>query len=353
MNDLLNLLVCPVCDSDQRDPIPLIRDSCSLTCSKCFTIFLATGENIFRLMKPGADKKKETAAAFWGDIYTQLYSKTESISQAEFVKQLGLLEEYFKLQNHLLTTEVDFTFIKDKIILEVGSGSGAHSALLRLHGAKVISMDLTPERVFSTQRMLSNIDCSNNYMCLNADAENIPLRSNSVDMIYSNGVLHHSPNTEKCISEVERVLKPGGTAAMMLYCRTSALFYSLWFWWGLLNGSVFKAPEEQWLGKITEGIPLNQKEYNPVTRVYSRAQLYELLSKFEVLSLRKNSFDFGHFLPRGSGVLNQMIQRVTGRRKHPGGFLVYGSDGIVQSDLERFLSKNLGFDWNILVQKKI
>jgi ubiquinone/menaquinone biosynthesis C-methylase UbiE len=305
-------------------------------------------------MKKDVGKTKETAAAFWGDLYRQLYTGTESLNKLELRRQLDLLQDYFSRQHHLAVTEMDLTALTGKVVLEIGSGSGAHSALFRAHGAKVIAMDLTPERVVSTQRMVSGVDDgAGEYLCLNADAENIPLRSNSVDIVYSNGVLHHSPHTDKCIAEVLRVLKPGGVSAMMLYCRTSALFFTLWLWQGLLNGARFKRREEEWLGRITEGKPVNQEEFNPVTRVYSRPQLMELLSDFEILSLRKSSFDFGHFLPRGNGIFNNMLQSITGKRKHSGGFLVYGEDGIIHSGVEHRLSGLLGFDWNILVKKRV
>ena len=354
MKELFGLLVCPVCNAEGREFSLVSSDEHTLKCPECDSVYPVIGEKSFRIIKPNVGDVKITAAAFWGDIYQQLYSNTESLSKSELNKYLLLLEEYFKKLHHLAVTEVNLSSLAGKVVLEVGSGSGAHSALFRKHGAHVISVDLTPERVVSTQRMLSNVDGGNgDYLCLNADAENIPLLSNSVDMVYSNGVLHHSPSTEKCISEVFRVLKPGATSAMMLYCRTSALFFTLWFWYGLLNGSRFNYPEEEWLGRITEGVPLNQEEFNPVTRVYSRSQLIDLLSEFGILSLRKNSFDFGHFLPRGNGILNNLIQKITRRRKHPGGFLVYGNDGIVQSDFERLLSRAIGFDWNILIKKPL
>ncbi len=352
MNKLLEMLVCPVCKSEGSESSLVVVDEQALRCPKCASLYPAIGVQSFHIMKNEVGKTKETAAAFWGDLYRQLYTGTESLNKVEFRHQLDLLQDYFKKQHHLAVTEMDLDTLAGKVVLEIGSGSGAHSALFRAHGAKVISMDLTPERVVSTQRMVSSVDDgAGDYLCLNADAENIPLRSNSIDLVYSNGVLHHSPQTDKCIAEVHRVLKPGAISVMMLYCRTSALFFTLWLWQGLLNGARFNRPEEEWLGRITEGKPVNQEEFNPVTRVYSRSQLLALLSDFEVLSLRKSSFSFGDLLPRGSGLMNKALHSITGKRKHPGGFLVYGEDGIVHSEIEQRLSGLIGFDWNILVKK--
>lgn len=353
MNNLLEMLVCPACNSDGCECGLVVLDEHALRCPRGESIYPAMGFQSFQIMKRDVGQRKEKLAAFWGDLYRQLYSETESLNKVELRNRLGLLEDFFTIQHQLAVTEVDLGNLAGKIILEIGSGSGAHSALFRAHGARMISMDLTPERVVSSQRMLSGVDEGvGNYLCLHSDAEHIPLRSNSVDMVYSNGVLHHSPETDKCIAEVYRVLKPGGFAAIMLYCRTSALFFTLLLWQGIFNASRYRQREEEWLGSITEGKPVHQEAFNPITRVYSRSQLRSLLKNFEIVSLRKNSFDFGHCLPRGAGFLNRALQLLYGKRKHPGGFLVYGEDGNVQSSIKRWLARYLGFDWNILMKKR-
>jgi SAM-dependent methyltransferase len=352
MTQLLELLICPACGSLWNETWLSHQDGQGMKCSQCAAIYPTLGPHAFRVLATDLGKTKETAAAFWGDLYRQLYSGAESLEKKEFNRQLELLEDYFRKQHHLAATEVQLGELAGKVILEIGSGSGAHSALFRAHGATMIAVDLTPERVVSTQRMLGIVDSdAADYLCLNADAENLPLRNDSVDMVYSNGVLHHSPNTEKCLAEVHRVLKPGGVAALMLYCRSSALFFSLLLWQGLLDGSRLNQREEEWLGRITEGKPVNQEACNPITRVYDRSQLGNLLTDFEIISLRKNSFEIGHLLPRGAGRLNQALQWLYGTRKHPGGLLVYGEDANVQSGVERWLAGYLGFDWNILIKK--
>ena len=233
MNNLLEILICPVCDSAESESGLLALNEQALRCPRCETIYPAIGFQAFRILKKDVGQTKKVLASFWGDLYRQFYSKTESLSKIELRHQLELMQDFFQQQHHLAVTEVDLGNLAGKVILEIGSGSGAHSALFRAHGAKMVSIDLTPERVVSTQRMLSGVgENADGYLCLHADAENIPLRSNSVDMVYSNGVLHHSPQTEKCIAEVYRVLKPGGFSALMLYCRTSALFFSLLLWQG-------------------------------------------------------------------------------------------------------------------------
>lgn len=350
---LIDDLICPNCLAQGREQPLCVRAEGGLFCRSCGAEYAFADKGPARLMADSVGATKQQIAAFWGDLCRQLYSANDTLGPAEIRQQLTLLEDYFRRQSHLAVTEMDLKSLAGKTMLEIGSGGGGHSALFRSYGARVIAMDITPERVAATHQLLGKVERNpDDFICLNADAETIPIRSDSLNLVYSNGVLHHSAQTDKCIEEVHRILKPGGRAVLMLYCRSSALFYSLLFWRGLLNGARFRAPEEVWLGHITEGRPKYQSAYNPITRVYSRAELGKLLEKFEIVSIRKSSFEFGQVLPFGAGILNKLLQRLFGNRKHPGGQLVYGEPGNVSYWPERVLGRYLGFDWNIVVRKR-
>ena len=60
------------------------------------------------------------------------------------------------------------------------------------------------------------------------------------DIVYSWGVLHHSPDTEKAVSEAHRVLKPKGRFVIMLYNRRSIIACRLYLHYGLKAGRPFR-----------------------------------------------------------------------------------------------------------------
>ena len=153
-----------------------------------------------------------------------------------------------KKMDHLLTNEMLSNKLENKICLEIGSGSGAHSALMQSSGAKMISVDITMERCLSTSKKLRMIN--DNNLTINCSAENLPFADNSFDFVYSNGVLHHADDTNKCISEVNRVLKKNGKAIISLYCRSSAEYYFNILPKAFIFRSYFKHKDEaHWVGE--------------------------------------------------------------------------------------------------------
>ena len=54
------------------------------------------------------------------------------------------------------------------------------------------------------------------YELRQANAEVLPFSDDAFDMVYSWGVLHHSPNTAGALAEVRRVLRPGGQMKIMV-----------------------------------------------------------------------------------------------------------------------------------------
>lgn len=117
---------------------------------------------------------------------------------------------------------------KDKKLLEIGVGAGSDFSNWIKNGAKANGIDLTEEAIGHVQKRLELFNLQAESLQVD-DAENLSFKDNTFDMVYSWGVIHHSPNTEKALDEVIRVLKPGGEAKIMIYNRKSLLAYFFWF----------------------------------------------------------------------------------------------------------------------------
>ena len=111
-------------------------------------------------------------------------------------------------------------------LLEIGVGAGTDFINWVRQGARATGIDLTERSVELTRERLTleglNADVRG------ADAEQLPFADESFDIVYSYGVLHHSPDTARAVGEVRRVLRPGGTALIMIYHVPSWVGIMLW-----------------------------------------------------------------------------------------------------------------------------
>jgi SAM-dependent methyltransferase len=105
-----------------------------------------------------------------------------------------------------------------------------------------------------------------------ADAENLPFAPDSFDVVYSYGVMHHSPDAAKCLNEAWRVLKPGGEARIMLYHHPSLTAIMLWFRYGV------------WRAQSMRRCVYDNLE-SPGTKTFTRSAVLELMRDFENVTI--------------------------------------------------------------------
>lgn len=341
------LLCCPRCSQTKFS----IRDG-ELACDACQTRYPFDSEKgvCSLLGKDSNSAIKDDIRKWWGDLYAQLYAATDkTLTANNLPAMLKDLEDMFYCRENLAAGEMPLAALAGKKVLEIGPGGGGHSALFQSKGADMRAVDITPERAISTAFKFSLLP--GNGMAYQADAEHLPFRDNSFDIVYSNGVLHHSENTDRCIAEVRRVLKPGGRAVVMLYARHSAVFWLNILPRGLFSGEFFRWPEAQWIGRVTEGKPKHGSTRNPITRVYTKAGMERLFSDFRIHSLRQSSFQFDNVaIPRMTQIRNRIL-KLLGYKPHPGGMLVYGAPFMCETPLELALGRHMGFAWNIVAEK--
>ena len=118
---------------------------------------------------------------------------------------------------------VDFDSLEGKDVLEVGCGSGIAVQMFAEAGADVTAVDLTPWAVRTTRARLEAFGLGGEVS--EADAEDLPFKSDSFDLVFSWGVIHHSSDMDRALAELVRVARPGAQVVLMVYNRRS-LFYA-------------------------------------------------------------------------------------------------------------------------------
>jgi ubiquinone/menaquinone biosynthesis C-methylase UbiE len=115
-------------------------------------------------------------------------------------------------------------------VADLGCGSGVFTNLLHELGFEPIGLDISPKLIALGRRKYPDVEF------LEGDAEHLPFPSASLDGVLLSGLVHHFPDPSRCVAEVFRVLKPGGTFVafdpnrmnpfMYLYRDRSSPFYS-------------------------------------------------------------------------------------------------------------------------------
>jgi ubiquinone/menaquinone biosynthesis C-methylase UbiE len=177
---------------------------------------------------------------------------------------------------------LEFDNFRGKQLLEIGCGLGTDLLQFARAGAKVTGVDLTPASIELVKKRFSLEGLPVDARV--ADAENLPFADASFDVVYSFGVLHHTPNTHKTIDEVYRVLKPGGRAIIMLYHKNSVHVY--------LGAPLFRLSHRMRPGARTvveDWVRVYDGAENPLGKAYSRSEIRRMFSKFS--SLRMTACD--------------------------------------------------------------
>ncbi|MFB0527089.1 MAG: class I SAM-dependent methyltransferase [bacterium] len=191
----------------------------------------------------------------------------------------GSLDFFEEVENYRHTMEsvihsfVQFTRWHGKKVLEVGCGLGTDLLQFARAGAKVYGIDLSSHSIELAKRRFHLYGFSGEIKV--ADAENLSFVSDQFDLVYSWGVLHHTPDVPKAIGEIYRVLKAGGSIKIMLYHRVSWYALKMYFEYGFFKEKPFTS-----VSKI-----LSEHRESPGTKGYTVNETKEMFSRFSDLEV--------------------------------------------------------------------
>ena len=163
-------------------------------------------------------------------------------------------------------------------VLEIGAGIGTDLAQFATHGARVTDLDLSHGHLELARENFRLRGLEGRFV--HHDAEQLPFDDNSFDLVYSNGVLHHTPNTRRVVAEIYRVLRPGGKAIVMMYAENSLHYWRNLVWAiGLKQGQLHQISMGEIMSRSVERS--DNAAARPLVKVYSKRRLHELFSAFE------------------------------------------------------------------------
>ena len=215
--------------------------------------------------------------AYWDRRPCNIRHSPKTVGTREYFEEVEA-RKYF-VEPHI-PGFAQFEHWRDKDVLEIGCGVGTDSISFVRNGARLDIVELSSESLALTKKRFEVFGLQANFIQGNAEeiAQLLP-PGKKYDLIYSFGVIHHTPHPERVIAGIADRLKPGGELRIMMYSRYSwkILWMMLRYWWREpmgVSGLVAKYSEAQ------TGCP--------VTYIYSFQQMRELLRDFEIVSMRKD-----------------------------------------------------------------
>ncbi len=180
--------------------------------------------------RPSMQAQKERVREFW-DAAPCGTRDTEDLEEADQGIELERMRDE---REPFIADFARFDEARGKELLEVGVGAGTDHLRFARAGAVCSGVDLTQAAVDLTGRRLAGEGLASNLRT--ADAEALPFADESFDIVYSWGVIHHTPDVPRAAAEILRVLRPGGRFCVMVYNLHSLVALQTWLRFAVLKG---------------------------------------------------------------------------------------------------------------------
>lgn len=167
---------------------------------------------------------------YWNARPCNIRHSTAEVGTEEYFNQVEA-RKYF-VEPHI-PGFAEFERWRGKRVLEIGCGIGTDTVNFARAGAKVTAVDLSAESLKLAQKRSEVFGLSDQVEFYEANAEQLSdfIPARKYDLIYSFGVIHHSPNPEKIIAQIrDNFVTAGTTFKLMVYNR-----YSWKVFWMLLQ----------------------------------------------------------------------------------------------------------------------
>jgi ubiquinone/menaquinone biosynthesis C-methylase UbiE len=178
-------------------------------------------------------------------------------------------------------------------VLEVGGGMGTDLAQFAKHGARVTDVDLSAGHLELAEENFRLRGLQARFV--HHDAESLPFPDASFDLVYSNGVLHHTPHTPRAVNEIQRVLRPGGRAIVMVYAEGSLNFWRIVLGLGLWHGMLADYSIGEIMSRTVELSTASGAR--PLVKVYTKRRLKRMFRQFASVAVVRRQLTPGE-VPR-------------------------------------------------------
>ena len=159
-------------------------------------------KNIIKALPEDIPEDVRLSLEKWDDYYQEILRNETYEREKREYDRVYLKDTLDQIFEHYHLREGD-------TYLEIGCGPMFLGQELAKRGLKVIGIDFSLSALTIAQKMLEDRGIKN-YRLIHGDIQEMPLRENTVDLIYGGGVIEHFRDTGSVVSEMYRILKKGG-----------------------------------------------------------------------------------------------------------------------------------------------
>lgn len=205
----------------------------------------------------------EEVKKFWNERPCNIKHSSKELGTMEYFDEVELKK--FRAEPHILKF-TEFPQWKNKKVLEVGCGLGTVGINFALNGADYTGVELSKESLEIAKKRFEVYNQSGKFYLGNAEQLSYFVPIETYDLIYSFGVIHHSPHPEKIVSQIKKYMNENSVLKIMLYAKDSWKNYM-----------------------IDAGLDQPEAQYGcPIANTYTKQDVVELLDEYEVLSIEQD-----------------------------------------------------------------
>ena len=205
----------------------------------------------------------EDVKKYWNDRPCNVRHSQKDIGTKEYFDEVS--KKKFNAEPHIL----DFTTFpewKGKKVLEIGCGLGTIGINFASNGADYTGVELSYESLELAKKRFDVYGMDGNFYSGNAEQLSSFVPVETYDLVYSFGVIHHSPHPEKILFELERYMNKDSVLKIMLYAKDS--------WKNYMIESGLDQPEAQY------GCP--------IVHTYTKNDVVDLLEGYDIISIEQD-----------------------------------------------------------------
>ena len=205
----------------------------------------------------------DTIKKYWNDRPCNVKHSKEEIGTKKYFDEVE--KKKLTAEPHIKTFS-NFDEWNGKKVLEIGCGLATAGINFASHGADYTGVELSDESLKLAKKRFDVYQMQGKFFSGNAEHLSTFVPIKTYDLIYSFGVIHHSPNPEKIISEIKKYMNENSILKIMLYAKDSWKNYM-----------------------IEAGLDQPEAQYGcPIVHTYTKNDVVDLLEEYDIISIEQD-----------------------------------------------------------------